>query len=506
MNFILSIWQFFQANILTKPEFFVGFLVLIGYLLLGKKWYDALAGFTKAVVGYMILNVAAGGLVNNFRPILFALGDRFKLSATVIDPYFGQAAAETALKDVGKATSLTLMVLLIAFLTNLGLVILRKYSKIRTVFITGHIMVQQSATATWLLVYAFPEMAQTQFLLILGVLLGVYWAVASNLTVEVTQDLTEGGGFAIGHQQMFGVWAVDKLSGKFFSGKDKKKKAKKIEDLELPGFLSIFKESIVATSILMVVFFGIILLVLGKDYLVSINAHEIGNGIKSLKMSTLKASDNFFFYILQVALTFTVYVQILQLGIRMFVSELSESFQGISNKLLPGSMPAIDCAAVYGFGPANAVTIGFLFGVLGQVVAILGLLVFKSPVLIITGFVPVFFDNATFAVFANHRGGLRAATVLTFISGILQVLGGALAAFLFGLAAYGGWHGNFDWDTLWVGYGLLMKYAGYIGIAIIFITLLIIPQLQYRRNKKYYFKVVEDYEEYIEAKNEEVKA
>ena len=44
-------------------------------------------------------------------------------------------------------------------------------------------------------------------------------------------------------------------------------------------------------------------------------------------------------------------------------------------------MPAVDCAAVYGFGSPNAVTVGFLFGVLGQIVAILGLIVFKSPVI-----------------------------------------------------------------------------------------------------------------------------
>ncbi|HRM20022.1 MAG TPA: PTS transporter subunit IIC, partial [Trichococcus flocculiformis] len=106
------------------------------------------------------------------------------------------------------------------------------------------------------------------------------------------------------------------------------------------------------------------------------------------------------------SLYFAVYLQILQLGVRMFVSELTESFQGISNKLLPGSMPAIDCAATYGFGPGNAVTFGFLFGALGQFLAIIGLVVFKSPVLVITGFVPVFFDNATFAVYANHKGGM----------------------------------------------------------------------------------------------------
>ena len=316
MEFLFSFWQFFYANIFTKPQYFVGLIVLVGYLLLGRKWYDALAGFIKAVVGYMILNVAAGGLVSNFRPVLAALGDRFGLQAAVIDPYFGQAAAEAALKSAGHATGLTVQVLLVAFLTNLVLVIFRKLTKVRTVFITGHIMVQQSATATWLMALALGDnVNQLQFVILLGIVLGVYWAVAANLTVEATQELTEGGGFAIGHQQMFGVWLVDKLAPKF-SGKSDKK----IEDLELPGFLSIFKESIVATSILMIVFFGAILLVLGKDYLVGVNGQELTVAASKFKMTTLKATDDFFFYILQTALTFTVYVQILQLGVRLFVA------------------------------------------------------------------------------------------------------------------------------------------------------------------------------------------
>ena len=81
--------------------------------------------------------------------------------------------------------------------------------------------------------------------------------------------------------------------------------------------------------------------------------------------SSFKPQTNFAFYIIEKSLYFAVYLSILQLGVRMFVSELTESFQGISNKILPGSVPAVDCAAVYGFGHANAVTIGFLFGALG---------------------------------------------------------------------------------------------------------------------------------------------
>jgi PTS system ascorbate-specific IIC component len=122
--------------------------------------------------------------------------------------------------------------------------------------------------------------------------------------------------------------------------------------------------------------------------------------------------------------------------------------------------------------------------------------VFKSPVLIITGFVPVFFDNATFAVFANRKGGLRAAMLIPFFSGLIQVSGGAFAAYFFQLAKFGGWHGNFDWDTVWPVFGVLMKYGGYFGVAAVLIFLLAIPQLQYMRNKKHYFTITEDYEAY----------
>jgi len=480
-QFLLSVWAFFQNNILTKPAFFVGFIVLLGYLLLKKPFYEALAGFIKATVGYMILNVAAGGLVTNFRPILAGLNGRFQLNAAVIDPYFGQAAAQKAVEAAGKSFAMMMQVLLLAFIWNLVLVALRKISKVRTVFITGHIMVQQSSTALWLVLFAFPSLQQIPTLIMLGLLLGTYWAVFANLSVESTQELTEGGGFAVGHQQMFGIWLTDKLATRMSRGKQ----GKKIEDLKLPGFLSIFNENVVATSVLMTVFFGIIMAILGEPYM------------RELDKTGFAASQNFVFYILEKSLFFSVYVSILQLGVRMFVSELHESFQGISQKLLPGSLPAVDCAATYGFGHPNAITIGFLFGAIGQFIAIMGLIVFKSPVLIITGFVPVFFDNATFAVFANKKGGLKAAMLIPFLSGIIQVLGGAFAAAYFQLGQFGGWHGNFDWDTLWPVIGFVIKNFTYVGVALSIILMLAIPQLQYYKGKyrrENYFKVAEDFE------------
>ena len=89
-----GIWKWFASNFLTQPAYFISLIVAIGYILLKKKWYDVLAGFLKAVIGYQILLVGSGGLVTAFRPVLVGLEARFNLSAMVIDPYFGQNAVQ----------------------------------------------------------------------------------------------------------------------------------------------------------------------------------------------------------------------------------------------------------------------------------------------------------------------------------------------------------------------------------------------------------------------------
>ena len=483
MDFLLQIWTFFAQNILTVPAYFIGLMTLVGYVLLRKPWYESLAGFIKATVGFLILQVGSGGLVSNFRPILVGLKDRFNLSAMVIDPYFGQNAVQAGLDELGRSFSSVMVLLLVAFILNILLVAFRKYTKIRSIFTTGHVQVQQAATAFWLILYAFPGLQESQYLVIMGLVLGVYWAVGSNLTVEYTQDLTEGAGFCVAHQQMFGIAVFSELSKKMFG---KSKTSKRLEDIELPGFLSIFNENMVATAILMTLFFGIILLVLGQEYLIA--------------AKFLAEGRSFFFYILTTSLNFAVYLAILQLGVRTFVTELTNSFQGISTRLLPGAVPGIDVAATYGFGSPNAVTVGFLFGAFGQFLAIMTLIFFKSPVLVIAGFVPVFFDNATIGVFANNKGGIKAAMLMPFLAGLMQVFGSAFIASLVGLAAYGGYLGMWDWAVVWPVFTVIMKYAGYIGVGIVVIGMLAIPQIQYALNKDTYFLVTDDYDAYVKKK------
>ena len=144
--------------------------------------------------------------------------------------------------------------------------------------------------------------------------------------------------------------------------------------------------------------------------------------------------------------------------------------------------------------------IGFLAGAVGQFLAIGALILLKSPVLVIAGFVPVFFDNATIAVYANNKGGLKAAIILPFISGLCQVFGSAVIASWVGMAAYGGYLGMWDWAVVWPVFTVLMKYLSYVGLAVVVVALLAIPQMQYRKDKEGYFLMTEDYEAYKELK------
>lgn len=466
METLNSLFSFLTNNILTRAELFVGIIVLLGYILQKKKWYETIGGFFKAVVGYLILMVGANGLVTTFRPILTGLNEKFQLNAVVIDPYFGLNAANEALESIGSSAAWAMTSLLIAFIWNIILLIFRKWTKLRTLLLTGHIMVQQATTVTWIVFLFIPYARNIWGAILVGMLVGTYQAVSSNLTVEPCMNLTDGKAkIAIGHQQMFAVWVADKTAHLFG------KKEDSVENMKLPGFLKIFNDSLVATCILMVIFFGAIMALLGEDFLRQID-------------SSFDPDTAFPIYVLIQSLYFTVYLQVLNMGVKLFVGELTQSFKGISDKLLPGAIPAVDCAVAFGYAPGNTVTIGFLCGMIGEVIAILGLLVFHSPVIIIMGFTTVFFDNATIALFANKRGGVKAAMIIPFICGVIQVLGGAVAASLTELVPYGGWHGTTDFSTVWVAISAFLKAFGLPGAIITIIILLIIPQIQYARSDK----------------------
>ncbi|WP_337903726.1 PTS ascorbate transporter subunit IIC [Mesomycoplasma ovipneumoniae] len=430
-------------NYLRQNPLLLGSLVLVGYLVLGRGGRDAILGALKTAIGVFLLGIGASILVGLAAPVFRAIGDIKSGGVVPLDPYLGWTSAENFLQtSFGKANNfLTLasFTFIAAFIVNILMVLAKRFTNTNSIVITGHIMLQQSTIVTALLYVilfrsipllddgAISTGSQVGLVLISGLFLGIYWATSSVATLKITNLVTQNAGFAVGHQQMLTLFTSYKM-GRFFGNKEHS-----AENRKLPESLKIFEDNIFTQTIIMLFLFAIL-------FAIIIGYHGLESTINSTYSGFTGAAEkigatwngsysgaNFVLIIFGGVLRMIAALIAIMTGVRMFVTELQQSFHGISEKVIPGAVVAVDIAATYGFS-INAVTYGFLGGVFGQFLAVfitVGLAAIPGnnySLVAIPLFITLFFNSGAMGVYANASGGWRAAFIVPAIIGFFEII------------------------------------------------------------------------------------
>lgn len=383
--------QFITDHILKNPPILLALIAMLGLIIQRKNLSDILKGGLTAAFGMMILNQGVNLLINAIVPI-----------NTIFSKTLSQGAIGEGLNDVSFSQLYGGEVGLAMFIGLFIHLLIARFSKVKTIFLTGHMI--------WWFPFIFVAagveagLKNITLIMFVAIVSALYWSFMPWIMRKYVWDATGDKTFLIGHP----TGLLSLIAG--FIAKIVGNKNKSSEDLKLPKNLSFFRE-ISITGCLVIVLMYIC----------------IGFALPSI----VPNNQNLWMYAFQQGLSFGAGLLVMLYGVRMLINQIIPAFQGISEKLIPNAIPAFDCPILFNYKP-NAVIIGFVVGMISST-----LLIIVSNAFNIFGIVLVplvitsFFELGAASVIAEGQGGLRGCIIGTFVSSIVMVLIMALSVLVF---------------------------------------------------------------------------
>lgn len=397
MDWLVDILSFIGAEILNVPAYLIGIITMLGLAALKKNTGEIIGGGIKSAMGFLILGAGAGVVVASLAP----------LGELVLAITGSEGVVPTNEVIVAMATEQyganAAYVLVLGFLLML---VFARFTPLKYIFLTGHHLVFMSTMIVFVLSLGLGSGSDVLVVVIGSVALAAILVAIPAFVTPFTKAITGNDSMTVGHFGSLGYIAAGGI------GAAVGKNSKSTEDIVFPQGLRFLRDSLVSTTLLMVVIY----LVFGvwgafalpaADFIAIFGTETIASGLMAAFAQ---------------ALQFGIGVAIILYGVRLVLGELIPAFQGIAKKYVPGAMPALDIPVVFPFAQ-NAVLIGFISSFIAGLLSLFLIALWFGPLwglaLILPGMVPHFFTGGGAGVFGNATGGRRGAVAGGFLNGIL---------------------------------------------------------------------------------------
>lgn len=389
---VQDILQGLADNLLSQVPILIGLIALVGLLLQRKPAEDVIGGTLRAAIGVVIMTIGidvfVGGLASFQAVVSSAVGVEPPAATTTLDDFLAGPGAAAPLIIAG------------GFVLHLLLV--RVFRSARYVYLTGHLMLWMSIVIAACFVEAFGDLDRWTLVGAGSVVLACYFTLQPLWIAPLMRRVMGHDQFGLAHTTSTLALATGYGAKALRLGDPVKHDTEK---LRMPRGVAFLKDMNVATALVV----GVIMLIALAFADPETVAAVAGDDLAPFAWGVMQA------------LRFAGGIAILLFGVRMFLAEIVPSFKGISDRLLPGSRPALDIPVIFPKA-TTAVMIGFLastatFLVLLGVFAAAGWFVLVPPMIML------FFGGGAGGVFGNAVAGWRGAVFGGVLNGVVLAVG-----------------------------------------------------------------------------------
>lgn len=389
---VQDILQGLADNLLSQVPILIGLIALIGLLLQRKPAEDVIGGTLRAAIGVVIMTIGidvfVGGLASFQAVVSSAVGVEPPAATTTLDEFLAGPGAAAPLIIAG------------GFVLHLLLV--RVFRSARYVYLTGHLMLWMSIVIAACFVEAFGELDRWTLVGAGSVVLACYFTLQPLWIAPLMRRVMGHDQFGLAHTTSTLALATGYGARALRLGDPVKHDTEK---LRMPRGVAFLKDMNVATALVV----GVIMLIALAFADPETVAGVAGEDLAPFAWGVMQA------------LRFAGGIAILLFGVRMFLAEIVPSFKGISDRLLPGSRPALDIPVIFPKA-TTAVMIGFLAST-ATFLVLLGLFAGAGWFVLVPPMIMLFFGGGAGGVFGNAVAGWRGAVFGGVLNGVVLAVG-----------------------------------------------------------------------------------